>query len=311
MRRKDLIATTMALTLSIFMASVCTGCGGSYDEVEQRVESGVSENTVVDEGYKVVEVEKLYDAMVKEDCSLLDSSDAKTEIMEMLKESYVTVYGEVFKGEIATEYYAVELDDGTKGFIAGENLDFNVVTLEDYSDNLVEIEGGDGEEAEEEVIEETTEETVSENSVENTNPYNIVDCDPVTKYTNTGSNIRAIPAKDGELVDTVAINTELTVTGTTEDGSWSRIEHAGMVCFIKSSLLSDSKTKVEKPKKSSSSSSSSGGTAQAPSTPAPSGGGSSGGGSTAGGPPKTGVGSQPPIGTKGADCSNENWGGVY
>ena len=178
MRRKDLVTTTMALTLAVFMSAVCTGCNSGSKDVVEETQVEASAEATIEEGYTIETVEKKYDAMVSKDCSLLDASDAKTEITPMTAESYVTVYGNVFKDGVKVDYYAVELDDGTKGFIAGENLDFNVVTLEDYSDNLVEIEGGDGEEAEEEVIEETTEETVSENSVENTNPYNMVYCYP-------------------------------------------------------------------------------------------------------------------------------------
>lgn len=119
---------------------------------------------------------------------------------------------------------------------------------------IVEIEGGDGEEVTEEVVESTETEVEETKPVENTNLFNIVDCDPVTKYTNTNANIRAIPDKSGELVDTVTTNTELTINGTTEDGSWSRTERNGVVCYIKSSLLSDTKTEVKQPSNSGSAS---------------------------------------------------------
>ena len=203
-----------------------------------------------------------------------------------------------------------------------ESMEIVTETVEDYSD--------DTEETEEVVSEDATEEVVEETPVENTNPYNIVDCDPVTKYTNTGSNIRSIPDKNGELIDTVAINTELTVTGTTEDGSWSRVEHAGMVCFVKSSLLSDSKTKVQTSNNSGGSSSNSGGGSSSSnsnsggtsSSNSNSGGGSSnnsGGGAAAGNPDLSGMfGSNPQGGsggygggTTGSTTEGENWGGAY
>lgn len=31
MRRKDLVTTTMALTLAVFMSAVCTGCGNTVE----------------------------------------------------------------------------------------------------------------------------------------------------------------------------------------------------------------------------------------------------------------------------------------
>ena len=114
----------------------------------------------------------------------------------------------------------------------------------DYADTLVEIEGGDGTEV---AVEET---------IESAFDFTIVACDPVTRYTNRGSNIRSLPTKDSELLFSVNTNTSVTVTGTTEDGSWSRVEHGGLVCYIKSSLLSD--TKTSKPASGSGSSSSSG-----------------------------------------------------
>ena len=145
------------------------------------------------------------------------------------------------------------------------------------------------------------------------NPFGIVDCEPTTKYTNDEAEIFGRPEENGGLVDTVAINTELTVTGTTEDGSWSRVEHAGMICFIKSSLLSDSKTQV---KKSSGSSSSSGGTSSSGSASSGSSSGGSASSGTAGGPPHTGINGTHSSGRydggkTGADCSDLNLGGVY
>lgn len=106
-----------------------------------------------------------------------------------------------------------------------------------------EHEGGDGEETTETVAEVPTEE-ITDNGV-STQPQ-VTDCDPVTRYTNTNANIRAQGTKDSDLVDSVSINTGVLQTGTTQDG-WSRIEHNGLVCFIKSSLLSDTKTEVKKP----------------------------------------------------------------
>ena len=207
---------------------------------------------------------------------------------------------------------------------------------EDYADSLVEVEGGDGEDSTEtdvvteEVVESTeTEEVVesTETPVENTNLFNIVDCDPVTKYTNTNANIRAIPDKSGELINTVDINTALVVTGTTDNG-WSRTENCGLVCYIKSSLLSDTMTVVEQSSSQSSQSSgsqsssdnqsaqSNGGTSQPssqpsqPSTPNP-----------AQGDPDpadfgwedgyTNAGEVPSGGTTGSNAEGHNYGGGY
>lgn len=133
----------------------------------------------------------------------------------------------------------------------------------DYADTLVEIEGGDGTEV---AVEET---------IESAFDFTVTDCEPTTKYANTNANIRSIPDKTGELINTVSTNTEILVTGYTDNG-WSRIENSGLVCYIKSSLLSDSKVKVSQSSTSSGSSQtsdSSGGTSSSDSS---SGGSSSG-----------------------------------
>lgn len=134
--------------------------------------------------------------------------------------------------------------------IETESIEVVTETVEDYADSLEEIEGGDGEETTEVIdaevesteVTESTEETPQEE--EPSLGYTVTECSPVTKYTNTSANIRSIPDKSGELINTVSINTEFTVTATTDNG-WSRIESNGLVCFIKSSLLSDTKTKVQ------------------------------------------------------------------
>lgn len=238
MRRKDLVTTTMALTLAVFMSAVSTGCGhqSEIDDVPVASES-VIETEVVESSYKVVDIDKPYDAMVTKAVKLIEDLETNAESsVSLTKETYVTVTAEVYYQGVLTSYYKVNLEDGSTGFIDGEYLDFNVSPIEDYADSLEEIEGGDGEE-----VEETT-----EAPVENTNPYNVTDCDPVTKYTNTNANIRAIPDKSGELINTVSLNTALQVTGTTDNG-WSRVENSGVICYIKSSLLSDTKTEVKQP----------------------------------------------------------------
>lgn len=149
------------------------------------------------------------------------------------------------------------------------------------------------------------------------NPYNIV---PITlvKYTNADADIYSIPDKKGELIDSVAINTQLTKTGETADGSWSRIEHNGMVCFIKSSLLSDSKTEVKKPSKGVATQEQSTPQPSTPSTPS-TGGNNSGGGASNGNPdlgsmygdaPQGGSGGYNG-GTTGSDMGDRNYGGGY
>ena len=79
--------------------------------------------------------------------------------------------------------------------------------------------------------------------------------DVLLKYTNTSSNIRKTPDKDGEKLTSLPINTEVSVLGITtpenKADEWSLIQlsikNTDTYCFIKSSLLSDTKTEVKKP----------------------------------------------------------------
>lgn len=117
-------------------------------------------------------------------------------------------------------------------------------TEEDYADSLVEVEGGDGEEVTEEVVEST------ENEVEETKPVETFET--YQMFTNTNCNVRAQASKDSELVATLSVNTEITVVGI--EGEWSKVEVNGLQAYIKSSLLSSTKTEVKQPSNSGSAS---------------------------------------------------------
>ena len=236
MRRKDLVKTTMALTMAVFVSAIATGCSTKdVSSVPTDVIETVTEETLEEMGYKVIELDKPYDALVVRDSKVYDVSDAETEICDVTKDTYVTVYGNVEKDGIAVDFYAVELDNQTKGYIEGRNLDFNVMTEEDYADSLEEIEGGDGEESTEEVIEDVISESVVVEEEDVFEPYQM--------YTNTNCNVRAQASKDSELVGTCVINTEVKVIGI--EGDWSKVEYNGLQAFIKSSLLSKDKTVVK------------------------------------------------------------------
>ena len=132
----------------------------------------------------------------------------------------------------------------------------------------------------EEVVEEPEVAVVTETvaPVVDTNVYGVVAVEPVVKYANKSLNVRAIPSTDGELVGTAVANTEITVVGTTSASGyegWTQVEYNGVVAFIKSTLLSDTKVKISAPSKNTNTSSSSGSSA---STSASSGGGAPNGG---------------------------------
>ena len=145
----------------------------------------------------------------------------------------------------------------------------------------------------EEVVEEPEVAVASEPVVEEVAPvvdanvYGVTAVAPVVKYANKSLNVRAIPSTDGELVGTAVTNTEITVVGTTSAlgyEGWSQVEYNGVVAFIKSTLLSDSKVKISAPAKNTNTSSSSGASSGGSSSA------SSGGGAPNGGLDMSGLG---------------------
>lgn len=97
----------------------------------------------------------------------------------------------------------------------------------------------------------------------------------LVRYTNTSSNIRKTPDKDGEKLTSLSINTEVSVLGITtpenKADEWSliqlSIENTDTYCFIKSSLLSDTKTKISTPPKTQAQGNKSQGTTPQPQSP--------------------------------------------
>lgn len=253
MRRKDLIATTMALTLTVLVAGTMTACN-STEPSSSEVVSTEAQTEVQEEGYIITDVQVPYTALVIQDTNIYDVSDAKTAVADILAETYVTVTGDVSYNGVAVEYYAIKTEDGTTGLMEGKDLDFNVVTENDYVDTLTEIEGGDGEETTE-----TTEETTEAESTEASSEIGVSGEAPAfesyVRYTNTNCNVRSQANKNSDLVGTLSINSEVTVIGVEND--WSKVSYNGMEAFIKSSLLSESKTEVKSQSSSSGQSSSS------------------------------------------------------
>ncbi|MEG1848774.1 MAG: SH3 domain-containing protein [Lachnospiraceae bacterium] len=230
MRRKDLIATTMALTLTVLVAGTVTACA-SKEPVSAEPIATEAQTEVQTEGYTITDVQLPYTALVAKDTSIYSTEDAVTAIADITMESYVTVTGTVQFNGVDVDYYAIKTDDGTVGFMEGKDLDFDVVTENDYSDNLTEVEGGDGEE--------TTESSTPASGVsEEATAFK-----SYQRYTNTNCNVRSEADKKSTLVGTLSLNTEITVIGVDKD--WSKVSYNGMEAFIKSSLLSETVTEIK------------------------------------------------------------------
>lgn len=252
---KKTIFTTIILGMSI----LAVGCGkndidtdipqSEVIETMATIESSEIEETpsVVAE-YEVINLQVPYVVMINTDTFLIDNPNTAGKIVDLAKDSRVKIIGNVIYEGIEVDYYYVELEDGKKGFVDGSFINFNSLI---ESDIVEEIPDGDGEnvestETETESISEVATESIETQANVESSPangvLNIDACEPTLKYANTNANIRAIPDKEGDLVATVSLNTEITVIGTVDN--WSQIEHNGVVCYIKSSLLSDSKIEV-------------------------------------------------------------------
>lgn len=233
MKRTSVTNTTMVLVLTIFLASTLAGCGDKTPAPEPIVSTEAVTETE-ETGYKDIEVEKEYGAVLLKDATLTASPDSTESLLDLKKDVYVTVFAEVEFNGVSVDFYHVRTEDGKKGYIDGRNLDFTPASETDYADTIEEATDGDG-----------TEDVAS--VVDTSEGQAVAECEPVTRYTNVPkANVRASADKAGMLVDSVSLNTEVVVTGTTETG-WSETERNGVVCFIKSSLLSDAKTAVAKP----------------------------------------------------------------
>ena len=229
----------MLLVLSMGMIMMLTGCG-SEQKVEDPVVAIETEvETVENEvGYETIKVDMEYPAMLVNDTILTEAPDNDAEVVSVVTDEVVTVIGEVEFGGQLVDFYHVKTSDGVSGYIGGEYLNFNF-------DSLANVE-----EVEEPVEEVTETEEVTE--VEKVSEEQETEAfEEYTRYTNTSVNIRSLPSKEGEVLGTYPINTEVKVVGVDDD--WSQISYDGCVAFIKSSLLSESKTEVKQTTSSSSS----------------------------------------------------------
>ena len=254
MRRTDLIGTTMALSLAVFMSAVATGCGKNdidtdvtqpdVIETMATIESSEAEETpsVVAE-YEVTNLQVPYVVMINTDTFLMDNPNTAGKIVDLAKESIVTVTGDVTFGGIATEFYYVDYQNGeniVSGFVDGKYIDFNS-KVEDSMMGYEEVEGGDGIETTTEVeetteIEETETPTVAEMSTKSTE---VLFDTPIAMYTTQNCNVRSRADKESELIMTLAKDVEIYCWGT--DGDWSVVDCQGIKAYIHSSLLTKTK----------------------------------------------------------------------
>lgn len=251
MRRNDLIGTTMALSLAVFMSAVATGCGKKDTEVSvpqpEPIETMADAETTEPESiaeYEVITLAVPYTVAIAEDTVLMDRPDTAGKIADLPRDSIITVVGDVNFGGVKQEYYYCQFDTDTtslEGYVDGNKIDFSY-GIEDSMADVTEVEGGDGTE---ETTEEISTEVEEEETAASTSDVAFISeeyFEPYTMYTNTACNIRGRATKDSTLLGTYPINTEVTVVG--EQDGWSQLVYDGCVAYIKSTLLSSTKTEV-------------------------------------------------------------------
>ena len=110
----------------------------------------------------------------------------------------------------------------------------------------------------------TTEETEVPTETETIEEVSITEMD-ATMYATTGVNVRESYSSESNKLRTVGIGEAVHVTGQTADGSWYRIEDAGVgEGFISAQYLSTEKPVIEQPAPADTTPSTSTGSAQAP-----------------------------------------------
>lgn len=230
MQKKDYLV--FVATFGLAMALTGCGCstGVTNNMPEVNTEAIVEVQTEVKETvYDVREVAMQYLSLAKADTVLSTSPDLKEKVSDVNLHEVVTVTHEVYMDDTHLDIYKVTNSNGVSGFMSGSDLDFNYVdVIVESTEEIAPVEGGDGIESTE-VIEE--QEIVADEVFES---YQM--------YTNCACNIRSLPSKDGELLGTYPINTQITVVGVS--GDWSELSYDGCKAFIKSSLLSKDKTVV-------------------------------------------------------------------
>jgi len=251
-RNRDLIKTTMLLTVSMILSSVAVGCGAGTDENEVNNDTEVVaevQTEVKETVYDEVAVGMQYSGLITKDAVLYSTSDLNGKVADLKLDEIVTVTHHLYLDGKEMDIYKVKTESGIIGYISGVDAKFNldIDSEEDVLANLEEIEGGDGTESTE-IVEsmDVVEEQQTEEAFE-----------PYIMYTNTNCNVRAQASKDSDLVGTAPVNTEIRVVGV--EGDWSKVEFNAIQCYIKSSLLSKDKTVVTQSSSSSGSSQSSGG----------------------------------------------------
>ena len=252
MKYRKFLELLLVMSASVILSS----CGKAVEmqeaapqaAVEASVEASVEvEPQTVEVKPQVEEVEerKLYQGyvakVIEDKAPLTVAYDSDEKVTEIPVDTLVNVTHELYKNDKVLDIIKVEYIDEAGNSYVGYLQD-KYVTFDIQISDALSLD--ESQAVEEETTEEVTEETTEEAKEEPTYMPEVTLFDePVTKYTNTSCNVRQFDSKDANLITTLSLNTAVTVTGTTESG-WSQVNIDGVNAYIKSSLLSDTKTKT-------------------------------------------------------------------
>jgi len=255
MKYRKFLELLLVMSASVILSS----CGKAVEmqeaapqaAVEASIEASVEVEPQIAPQVEEVEERKLYQGyvakVIEDKAPLTVAYDSNEKVTEIPVDTLVNVTHELYKNDKVLDIIKVEYIDEAGNSYVGYIQD-KYVTFDIQISDALSLD--ESQAVEEETTEEVTEETTEEAKEEPTYMPEVTLFDePVTKYTNTSCNVRQFDSKDANLITTLSLNTAVTVTGTTESG-WSQVNIDGVNAYIKSSLLSDTKTETSKSSKS-------------------------------------------------------------
>ncbi|MBR2786310.1 MAG: SH3 domain-containing protein [Clostridia bacterium] len=180
-----------------------------------------------------VSANKVYKVVDDAQINILPTITAET-IGEVKKNEKVTLINK------AGLWVYVKSND-INGWMRVEKLATEVVSNNNESNEITNVENEDVKVAEQESVnasEEDTKVSVEENNAVATQNY-----EPKTMYVSSPAvNVRSESNTDSDIVDSLGLNTQVRVVG--ESNGWYKVEANGKAGYVRNDLLSDEKTEV-------------------------------------------------------------------
>lgn len=237
MIRKNIIVKLSIVMLGVFLLSACSNTTNSDTTDTENISSEITIDNIT-----YIEKDAHFEVA---DAKYVDNTLVDGEVMDW------TTWEKVDKNIHLKDSIDVYSHTKAKGGYTKENIDAIYVAVNGEWSHIVIGESRYGiyvrtdelENVMEEIVEETEvkeDETVSEEINEPT--YTVTDMDK-TMYAKQSVNIRKGPGTEYDKVGSLTTNTEVTVTGKT-DNNWYRINYNGIESYVNCNYLVDEKVVV-------------------------------------------------------------------